>query len=147
MPLADHIYPLRLDVAPSRLAAIASMIAHLLALLAVFASDAPDWLVGSSCAGLVSSAIYCHLRNRRRWQLLWQADQRWRIGDDSGELAGLRPDSFVSRWIVVLHLCSQAGKHYRITIWPDQLGANNHRLLRARLKLDAAKAAFTCSPE
>ena len=69
-------------------------------------------------------------------RLVWQADDDWTIycNDSTEQLAQLRPETYETRWLVILHWQLAQGGRRSLIILPDMLERQCFRRLRVRLR-------------
>jgi hypothetical protein len=90
---------------------------------------------------IVGSFIWNWRRSRlndsaRVVRLVWEVDGDWtlRWNDATQRVAQLRPETYESTWLVILHFQLQAGGRLSVVILPDMLDRQSFRRLRVRLR-------------
>jgi toxin CptA len=138
-----RIPELRIDLRVSRALAFALAGAHAAAAGAVFASVA-QWHFGAA-AGVVLAASACWTIRRHALLLAHRAVVRLELRDEcecrttqrdgSSTACRIRGSSYVSTWLIVLHLF-ESGRRFdrRIVLLPDGIGRDRFRRLRVRLR-------------
>jgi hypothetical protein len=68
-------------------------------------------------------------------RLAWQTDGDWQLlfQDGSDRTGQLRPDTYVSLWLVILRFQLEQGGRCSVVILPDMLDPQSFRRLRVRL--------------
>ncbi len=131
--------PLDLEPGASRRAALVLAGMHLLAALALLLPlDAGLFpRLSILCAILLSARHQLreapHNRIRRG---CWRQDGQFELQLRDGRRlrASLAAGSLASEWLVILHLETRQGRHYRWLLLPDMLGAETWRRLCVRLR-------------
>ena len=90
---------------------------------------------------IVGSFIWHWRRSRlndpaRVVRLVWEVDGDWTLwwNDATQRVAQLRPETYESTWLVILHFQLQAGGRLSVVILPDMLDRQSYRRLRVRLR-------------
>lgn len=130
-----------LEPAPSRYSLIYLFLVHSLALIALLQPlQLPLWLQLLLFSGVaISLAVWCW----RWWQdsqipprLIWRTDGRWDYQSRKGENINLAllPASFISRWLIILHLVHIDGRRFHVVLLPDSFTKQQWHQLWLRLK-------------
>ena len=134
--------PLVLESGISRYLLLYLIVIHALALAVVIAPLNLHIVVRLILAVVILFSFLWHWRRMRLndptriVRLVWEVDDDWTLwSNDSTELvAQLRPETYESRWLVILHLQLQQGGRRSLVILPDMLDRQSFRRLRVRLR-------------
>lgn len=132
---------LELEPAPSRYLLIYLLLLHALAALVLLQPlRLPVWLQVFLAFALLLSLVYWLGRfYRERAQtvsLVWRGDGQWDYRDPRHniEYATLLADSYITRFLIVLHLQPLQGNAVRVVLLPDMLSKALWHQLWLRLK-------------
>lgn len=130
-----------LEPAPSRYSLIYLFLVHSLAMVAVMQPlQLPLWL---QLILLFSVVISLAVWVRRWWlesqtppRLIWRTDGHWdyQSRKSNNENLSLLPASFISRWLIILHLARIDGRRFYVVLLPDSFTKQQWHLLWLRLK-------------
>lgn len=141
--MSQNKFESRLVLEPivSRYLLIYLFLVHLLALVALLQPlQLPFWLQFALVTFVVISLAGW---SRHLWQekqsptrFIWRTDGRWDYQSRKGEYDNLAllPASFISRWLIILHLAGIDGRRFRVVLLPDSLSRQQWHLLWLRLK-------------
>lgn len=139
---AVYASPLVLEPGVSRYLIIYLLVVHSLALVVLAAPLNTSLLVRLVLLVVVGISFIWQWRRirvndpARIVRLVWETDDDWSLYcNDSTELvARLRPQSYESTWLVILHFQLQQGGRRILVILPDMLDRQSFRRLRVRLR-------------
>jgi hypothetical protein len=141
---------LRIELRASRTLAIALTGAHALAAGAVLASvPGLHWgllaaavLAANTCWTLKRHALLLAPCALTSLELRAECDCRATQRDGRSAECRIRGSSYVSAWLIVLHLC-EPGRRFdrRVALFPDGVGSERFRRLRVRLRWCNADSA------
>ena len=132
---------LELEPTPSRYLLIYLFLLHALAVLALLQPlRLPVWVQSVLGIAVLFSLLYRVRRFCREHEqtvsLVWRGDGKWDYRDDQHDIeyATLLADSYITRFLIVLHLQPLQGRAVRIVLLPDMLSKQLWHRLWLRLK-------------
>lgn len=140
MSSTTFVVPLRLELIPSQLLRYYLILLHATVLLASMLPSRLPWMINALwMAGVIISA-YCSYRTLQQQQLtrrgmrwVWQDTDRWYDIVTASEWR-MRPDYFLTPWLIVLSLRNDVKQRRTLLVWQDQLSAECYRALYRQLK-------------
>ncbi len=119
------------------------LLIHLVALLLIPLVKLPTFISLLLALLVIFSFSYywrrdlLHSTKRSIKQVEWSKEKGWNLrqSDEVGLQVNLVPSSFLSRHLVVLHFNNSENGNYRLLLPRDRIPADEHRRLRALLKL------------
>ncbi len=142
MSHAAYASPLVLEPGVSRYLNIYLVVVHALALVVI---AVPMNLPLAVRLGIAVAIVCSFIRQWRRTRqhaparirrLVWEVDDDWNVwcNDSTETVAQLRPESYESTWLVILHLQLNQGGKRILLLLPDMLDRQSFRRLRVRLR-------------
>lgn len=127
--------PLVLEPRRSRYLLIYLVLIHALALAVIAAPFNLSLSLRLAVAAVVVMSFIRQIIRVPPWRLVWRTDQDWQLlFQDGRERTGqLRPDTYVSIWLVILRFQLEQGGRCSVVILPDMLDPQSFRRLRVRL--------------
>ena len=136
--------PLRLEPRSSRRLALALLLIHGAAMVAVVNLVLPPWGLAALAGSIVVSLYYTintHVLGRSRnavCSLLWDSGGDWSLMSCQGERweARLLAGSYVHPQLLVLNFATATRGHRAVVLLPDSLDPRTYRRLLVRLRLE-----------
>lgn len=127
--------PLVLEPRRSRYLHIYLVLIHALALAVIAAPLNLSLTLRLAVAVVVVLSFIRHITRLPPRRLAWQTDEDWQLlfQDGSERTGQLRPDTYVSPWLVILRFQLEQGGRCSVVILPDMLDPQSFRRLRVRL--------------
>ena len=135
MSHAAYASPLVLEPRRSRYLFVYLVLIHALALAMLAAPLNLPLALRLGVAGAVVLSFIWQMTRVPPHRLVWQADGDWQLffAEASERTGQLRPDSYVSPWLVILRFKLEKGGRCGVVIMPDMLDPQSFRRLRVRL--------------
>ncbi len=142
--------PLHLEPRPSRGLARLLYAFHLATALLLLALPLNPVWCGALLLGTAGSLAYWRVRIRPPYRLIREPEGRWlwleRAGDEPRPLR-LSPDSYVSRWLVILNFRDElSGASLSVPLPADSLPPERQRQLRVSLRVSGLADTQTAPP-
>ena len=128
---------------PSRLLAGILSAVHLITLFVLALLPLSLWILLLLSGAIVVNLGYVFRRHvllrgkKAVTKLICDTEGSWKVlnGKSNELLAQLHPDTFVSRWLVILNLSTNSTGNYSVVLLPDSLDQDTMRQLRVRIRL------------
>ncbi len=139
--------PLHIEPRSSRQLALALLLLHGAAMVAVVNLVMPIWGLAALAGSVVVSLYYTintHVLGRGQRSvcaLVWDAEGDWTVTSCGGQqwAARLMPGSYVHQRLMVLNFALESSGHRAVVLLPDSLDRNTFRRLLVRLRLERLK--------
>lgn len=136
--------PLHLEPRSSRRLALALLLIHGAAMVAVVNLVLPPWGLAALAGSVIVSLYYTvntHVLGRSRsavCSLLWDSSGQWTLVSCGGERwdARLLPGSYIHPRLLVLNFATVQRGHRAVVLLPDSLDPRTYRRLLVRLRLE-----------
>lgn len=132
---------LELEPTSSRYLLIYLLLLHALAMLVLLQPlRLPVWLEFILAISILFSLLYqvwrFYQQRQRTVTLVWRSDDKWDYRDErlDVEYATLLADSYITRFLIVLHLQPLQGSAMRVVLLPDMIPKAQWHRLWLRLK-------------
>lgn len=147
MSLTRSEPPLHIEPRSSRQLALALLLLHGAAMVAVVNLAMPVWGLAALAGSVIVSFYYTvntHVLGRGESSvcaLLWDAEGDWTVTSCRGQqwAAKLLPGSYVHPRLMVLNFALESRGHRSVLLLPDSLDRNTFRRLLVRLRLERLK--------
>jgi len=135
MSHAAYASPLVLETGRSRYLTVYLLLVHALALTVIAAPLNLSLTLRLAVAAAVLLSFIWQINRKPPRRLVWESDGDWQLffADASERTGQLRPDSYVSPWLVILRFKLVKGGRCSVVIMPDMLDPQSFRRLRVRL--------------
>ncbi len=139
--------PLHIEPRSSRQLAVALLLLHGAAMVAVVNLVMPIWGLAALAGSVIVSLYYTintHVLGRGQSSvcaLLWDAEGDWTVTSCRGQqwAARLMPGSYVHPRLMVLNFALEGSGHRSVVLLSDSLDRNTFRRLLVRLRLERLK--------
>lgn len=132
--------PLDLELTPSRYLLYYLIALHGLAIVALLMPmHLPDAVRGLLVVAVTAGLLWQIYRYRRQWRvisrLIWRTDGSWDYWSGERQMEGMQllPSSYVTSWLIILHLRKPGNSRVTVVLLPDSLPPDIRHQLRIRL--------------
>lgn len=139
--------PLHIEPRGSRQLALALLLLHGAAMVAVINLVIPAWGLAALAGSVIVSLYYTintHVLGRGQGSvcaLVWDTDGEWTVTSCAGQqwAARLLPGSYIHPRLMVLNFALESRGHRSVVLLSDSLDRNTFRRLLVRLRLERLK--------